>query len=440
MRHWFMLLGLLCFSASFGVAPSFSQTVSLDLDQLLEIAMGNNPQIVIARSQAEADEAVVTQSRSLYLPRITAGADYGRGYVDGGQPTDEDNVGSLLLGVSQLVYDFGKTTGLIDSSVLNSEAATVNLRQIYHDVVLEVKSRYYTVLEKRELIGVSEQAVDNYEQQLYRAERYYEAGVRTRIDVTNAQVVLSNQKLNLLRARSDLKSARVALEEVLGTRPNNGDYQLAVDSVPLEVLAESRPPMVLSLPEHLDNARQFRPGLKRFELLVGAAESNLDSTEGDYWPVISAAGSYTSYETDLPSLVDQWQLTLGLRWELFSGFETEGKVAEAKARLREVKGGLQRFSLSVDREVTDSYLRAEENGEGVSIADEALELAAENLELAVRRYQTGLGDLLEFNDAQLLYTGNQTELIVSYYGYLSSLARIEWATGRIPELENVTFE
>jgi outer membrane protein len=107
--------------------------------------------------------------------------------------------------------------------------------------------------------------------------------------------------------------------------------------------------------------------------------------------------------------------------------------------LREVKSSFREFGLTVIQEVTDSYLRADENREGVEIVDQTLALAQENLGLAEGRYKSGIGDVLEFNDAQLLYTQNQSDLVITYYNYLTALARIERAVGVIPELEGHDF-
>ncbi len=428
------LLIPLLFVIFFPIYICQAATESLTLEECIEIALANNPQIEIARQQYLGDEGVLTQAKSLYWPRLSGGVGYGRQYFDSELPITEDNVGSGLLRASQLIFDFGKTTGLIDAQAFNLSASSENLAQVYHDIVFQVKSAFYTVLESKRLIVVAEQAVSNYEQQLYRAQKFYEAGVRTRIDVTNAQVNLSNQKLNLLRANSDYKTARVALEKVIGRIPKDGDYEPVSSEPALEQLASKKPQMPGPLEDLLITADENRPGLKQFQFLVQAAESSVTQAKGDYWPTIDAVGDYSRYETDLPALSDQWQLTARLNWEFFSGFETEGKVAEASAQLREVKAGLRDFELEVTQDVTDSYLRADENREGVDIADETLELAAENLRLAEGRYKAGIGDLLEFNDAQLLYTQNQSNLVVTYYNYLTALARIDRAVGATPEL------
>jgi outer membrane protein len=420
---------------------SQAQTEQLTLGDLIQIALVNNPTIEIAQEQYSASEGVVTQARSRYLPHLGAGADYSRKGIDPRTDvTEEDNVGYGLLKASQLIYDFGRTTGLIDSTKFSRSASAENLKQAYHDVVFQVKSSFYSVLQSKRLITVAEQAVENYEQQLYRAQKFYEAGVRTRIDVTNAEVNLSNQKLNLLRANSDLKTSIVELERVLGTVPYGGNYELVTREPTLEELAESKPEMPGPLDALVSAAMEYRPGLKQFDFLVQAADSAITQAQGDYYPSIDAFGDYNSFNTDLPSFPNQWQVGVGLNWEFFSGFETEGKVAEARAQFREVKASLREFELSVTQDVTDSYLRADENREGVDIADQTLELSKENLKLADGRYKAGIGDVLEFNDAQLLFTENQSSLVVTYYNYLTALARIERAIGVIPELQGTNLD
>ena len=416
------------------IRMSQAETLQLTLEDCIQIALDNNPQIEIARQQYFANQGVLTQAKSFYWPQLSGGLGYGRQYIDTEFPVDEDNVGSGLLQISQLIFDFGKTTGLIDTSSFNLQASGENLAQVYHDLVFDVKSRFYNVLEAIRLIGVAEQAVTNFEQQLYRAQRFFESGVRTRIDVTNAEVNLSNEKLNLLRANADFKTALVSLEQVIGSVPNNGDYEVITDEPPTEELASQKPELADSLEFLLQTAVENRPGLKEFQFLIQAAEASITQARGDYWPTIDAVGDYNKFETDLPSLSDQWQITARLNWEFFSGFETDGKVAEATAQLREVQAGLRDFELEVTRDVTDSYLRADENREGVDIADQTVELAEENLRLAEGRYKAGIGDLLEFNDAQLLYSQNQSNLVITYYNYLTALARIDRAVGVTPEL------
>ncbi len=410
---------------------AYAETIPFSLNDLVNIALTNNPQIEIAKQQTFRSEGVVTQAKSVYLPHLSAGLSVAQTHIKDLQPEDEDTVGMGTLSASQLIYDFGKTTGLINSSKYYLDAANANLQQQIQNVIFQVEQAYYSVLEKKQLINVSERAVDSYMQHLDQAKKYYKAGVRTKIDVTNAEVELSNAKLDLLRANSNLKTARVKLEQILGMRPNEGDYSLMSDAKNIEDLAAKKPLMDFQLTELLNNAKQYRPGLKQAKDLVLASEASLTQAKGDYYPSINVTGSYYDYETDLTTLQDQWQIGIGLNWELFAGFETEGKVAEAGSIVREQQASLKNLELAIIQEVTDSYLRADENREGVDLANQTLVLSQENLTLAQARYKAGLNDIIEFNDAQLSYTKSQSTLVVTYYTYLTDLARIKLATGMI---------
>lgn len=416
------------------VLNCFAATAVLTLEDLLPLALKNNPQLDIALQQFRQSEGRETQAKSGYLPRLKVGASLGRVYVDNLQPTDEDDVINGGVSASQLIYDFGKTVGGIDSARFSKEATRANLEQQLHDVVLLVKQAYYTVLENKALVVVAEQAVNNYEQHLYRAKKYFEAGVRTKIDIINAELELANAKLNLLRKRSDLKTSRVQLEQLLGIKPNSGDYQVATIHSDISTLAGSVPENSYNLKALLSDALKDRPGFRQLEQLVAAAEATVKSVQGENWPQLSAQGSYDVYETDISSLADQWQVAAMLSWEIFSGFETQGKLVEARANMLEISASKHELELAIIQEVTDSYLRAEENREAVVIADLAAGLAKRNLELAEGRYQAGLGDMIEFNDAQLNYTSSQSDLISTYFAYLTAIAGLERAAGINPGL------
>lgn len=319
---------LIILSSSF----SFAAATPLSLSEAITLAVKNSPELEIARQQYRGTAGTLQQARSRYLPHLSAGADFSRVNIDNGLPVDEDNVTTLLLNLNQLIYDFGKTSGLINASSFTSEAARANLDQSLHDLIFSVKQSYYTVLEKRELINVAEQAVHTFETQLYRAEKYLKAGVRTRIDVTNARVNLSNERLNLLQAKADFKRARVKLEQVLGVIPYDGKYTVFSSVTSPDLMVENKPSMPGPLSSLLADADEFRPGLTRYARLLEAAEARLNQAQGDYFPSLGVTGNYTDYETDITGLYDQWQVGVGLNWEFFSGLETKGKIAEAKAR------------------------------------------------------------------------------------------------------------
>ena len=405
--------------------------------------------IEVVKQKLAQNQGQLTQAQSGYLPHLTLEGSYNyterqdsasssrsenvaseieQSFPDLNQ-VEKDDVLHVSAKLSQLIYDFGKTTGTINVGKSNLKAADARLQRQVQDIIFQVKEAYYSVLEKRRLIDVAGESVKSFQQHLDRAKVYHKVGVRTKIDVINAEVELSNTKMSLLRAEYSLKTARVALEQVLGIKPNEGRYTLYNDDVNIDNVLETMPPVPDTLDKLIKNAMGQRPDIIQLQQLTEATRANLVRAKGDYWPSISAEAKYNDYDTDLPDFTDSWEVGIACSWELFSGFHTKGATAEARGRLRENTAQLQDLQLAVVKEVTDSYLQTDENRESVQIALQTLELAEENLLLAEKRYQSGAYDVIEFNDAQLSLTKTRNELVATYYGYLTAIASIEHAIG-----------
>lgn len=412
-----------------GAQQSSTGSMSLSLDELVQIALLHNPQLDAAVQQKNQSEGLLVQARSAYLPQLNINGQFSRAGVDDLQPVDEDNVVHGSANLSQLIYDFGGAGGAVDAGLANLEASSANLEQVAQRIVLLVRQAYYNVLEKKHLIRVAQQAVGNYEKHLERAREFFKAGVRTRIDVVNAEVELSSARLRLLRSQYDLRSARVELERILGLAPNKGSYDLAPVLDSLDRIIDTMPTLPGPLQQLLARASEQRQDIRRQKAFVKTAEAVIRQADSGYWPFIAATAGLNQYDTDLSVFQDQWNIGIGLTWELFSGFRTRGEVAEAKALYRENLYRLQELELLVTQEVTDSLIRADENRESVLLNMETVRLATENLELASERYKAGLNDMIEYNDAQLRFTTSQGNLVASYFAYLASLARIDFVIG-----------
>lgn len=412
--------------------------LELGLEDFIEIALRNNPTVTIARNEVMASEGRKTQAVSGYLPKLSATGNAGRIHINDLTPIDEAGVLSGNLSANQLIFDFGNTTGTISASGYNIEAAQAQLNSVGSDLVYQVKAAYYTVLEKHYLIIVANEQVKSYQMHYERAKEYFKAGVKSKIDVTNAQVELTNSRLQLLQSRFALKSARVALEKIIGTRPSNGTYRIRRQDHDFKEFIHFLAPMPVSQEELLQTATLQRPDLQQAKKQISSAESRLTSTQGSFWPTLGATASYDTYDTDISTLQDQWQVGLALDWEFFSGFRTQGEVAEAKSNLRSSKAQMRDIELTVTQEVTDSFLQADEQRESVFLADEILTLAEENFDLADQRYKTGLGDMIEFNDAQLRVSEARSNLVTTYYAYNTALASLEKAIGMYPDMTETT--
>ena len=441
--------------------------VVLNLDDLITIALKNNKMLEAVKQQHAQSRGQLTQAWSGYLPHLTV-----EGTLDYTEkrkmipaieeeieeeveelPPEEEEItdepseiekGDVAYGsvsLSQLIYDFGQTSGGIKLAKSNLKASDDLLKRQTQNIIFQVKQSYYTLLEKRRLIDVATELVNSFQEHLERAKTYYKAGVRTKIDVINAEVELSNAEMSLLRAKYNLKTARLALVQVLGKKPDSCTHSLDSseyhsiysDEVTVDNILDKMPPIPDTLENLVNIALEQRPDIHQITQLLEGAKVDLRRVKGGYFPSISAKARYNEYDTDLSLYRDSWQVGVACTWDLFSGFHTKGSTAEAQGRVLELRAKIQDLNLVVVKEVMDSYLLTKENKEGVQIALQTLELAKENLSLAEKRYHSGAYDVIEYNDAQLSLTRSRNELVVTYYGYLIALSGIEYATGNYTE-------
>lgn len=419
---------------------------SFSLKELIETALKNNKQIEIARQKALQSKGELTQARSGYLPHLELEGSYN--YVrrkDGSTLAEDgaaiqsatnsneivsDDVARGTVRLSQLIYDFGKTGSAITMGRKSLNAAEANLSRQISGTIFQVKKAYYSILEKSRLIEVAEESVQSFRQHLEQTRTFHHAGVRTRVDVINAEVELSNAQLNRSKALYNLKIAQTAFNQVVGWTPPVDGWNLQEAEVRLESMLAIMP----DIDEHIENqiaqAEKSRPDVIQIQNLIESAKANVSSVKGEYLPSIKASATYNDYNTNLSVYQDNLEAGLTCTWDIFSGLHTYGSLTSARAKLKEYEAQLADLVMTVRQEITESWLRTSETRESVQIAVKTLELAKENLVLAEKRYQTGSSDILEYNEAQRNLLKAKNDLIVNYYDFLTALAGYEFATGR----------
>lgn len=407
-----------------------AETQMLMMRDVIAIALKNSPELMSKKAQSHSSQGQLKQIRSSYLPQANLKA----GVVH----TDIDTVGNDsytmgTLGASQLLYDFGKTSGAIESGEKRFDASKIDVDAVTNDTIYATLKEFYTVLKKYHLIVVQNESVEINDQQLYRAGEYFKAGVRTKIDVTNAQLELSDAKLALLSAQNDLKIARMNLERVIGLTPNRGDYRLYDETFEISKLKNRLPKIPYTLDEFKRQALQNRSEIVAIDKRVEASRADESSAQGEYLPSLDARADYQKTSSTMPSMVDQWNTGVYLNWNFFSGFQTEGKLQEMRGNTLRYQSERQKVELDIVSEVTNAYNTAIQQRQAIDIRELAIQLAQENLQLAQERYKSGIGDMIELNDAQSKYIESKSNYVITYYDYCIAAANLQHAVGKLAD-------
>lgn len=401
------------------------------LEELIDIAIQNNSDIKIGKYKENIKDSNYKNSKANYLPKVSSKAELANYEITSMGNRVDDNVTGISLTVNQLIYDFGKTSNSIDSAKEEYFASNFETAKNISSTVLKTKQVYYDILSNFQRIELAKESIKMDELHLEQAEKYYNAGVRTLIDVTDAKLKLSNSKLELIQAQYSLKNSKTKLISVLGVEDvNKIEIKNEKDII---LLAKNLKNSDANLDNLLNSGYENRAELKMYEKLINSQNLKIKSVNAEYYPRLDFDAGYSDKNSDEIQSIDTRQVTAGiyLKWDIYTGNSTDANKKSALSNLGILKQQLTQQRLQIKEEVTNAYFDLKQNEENINIALLSVDLSSQKLNLANQRYKAGLNDLVELNESKLQYIESKNKLINSYYNYLLSKANIDYSVGVI---------
>lgn len=412
-------------------SQSFAQDRKpLTLEECIDIALKNHPSIKASEKGVSVVEEQYREAFSSYYPKASVDASYTRAEAKAVTfITGETETYSTFLKLEQKVYDFGRTGGTVDAARSRIDARGGDLSRTRQDVLFNVKDAYFGVFKAIGLMKVQEASVAQAESHLRQAKGFYEAGAKAKFDVTNAEVVLNEANLSLLKAKNAFKTAMALLKNRMGIEYN---YPLEIDVATVNVQAD------VNLEEGMSDALKRRPEMMSIDAALSEAGASLTASKGGYYPNLTASASYGYYDQyplgdgeDLFQEKNQrWNAGVSVNVPIFEGFLTNAKVSGAKANIDSLNAQKVELSNNITLEVTQAYLDLQDAQARISVAESGLNKAKENLDLANGRYEAGVGTIIEVTDAQASYITAETDLVNARYDTAIARARFDRAVGQ----------
>jgi outer membrane protein TolC len=350
-----ILLGFICIiflSNNVLAAELISKGDVLNLQQCIDIALKIHPNINAATSTIRITDSKIGQARAGYYPQLTFQSSYQR---VGPSPTsiintDPYNQYSNTLYLSQTIFDFGKTYNQVQIQSLGKESSQADFQDISGQVILGVKQAYYGYLQAKMSRDVALETVNQFQQHYEIAKAFFETGKSSKIDVTSAEVNLSNAKINLLKAENALRIGKITLTNAMGIM-NAPEYEIK------DELAYR--PYEVSLEEALQNAYKNRPDLLSTLKKKEGLEKTIDLNKKGYLPILSGNAAY-GYTGDDLVMDKTWIVGVTLTFPLFTGLSTKYQVDEARANLDVLKANEDSLMQKVYLQVESAYLSLKE--------------------------------------------------------------------------------
>jgi len=186
-------------------AKSEIQVVPLNqtMQDWQQIAVQNNLNIQIQQDALKLAEQEVERANAGHLPTLDAVASYTKNYANGGTSgvgNDLDN-GTIGLQLQIPLYQGGAISSRARQAVLNKQKALDDIEIARRETDLETQRAFLNLSSSIAQVKALEQALVSSQSQLDSTKLGYEVGVRTSVDVLNAQQQYFSAKRDLLQAR-----------------------------------------------------------------------------------------------------------------------------------------------------------------------------------------------------------------------------------------------
>ena len=411
--------------ADFVIEGSVEKNIDMTLDKCIELALGNNPQINAAFHDILASDARIKQVWSNYFPQVS----WQTGYTRIRQLQLSDALGKnltfnyFILGqvtLQQMLYDFGVTQNQATIKRLDYEAYKTTLGATINDVIYQTKDAYYNLLYAFENKRVAEDTVNKFEMFYNQAKAFYEIGMNPKVDVTIAEVNLSNAKLQLIQADNAVNLAVARLNNVMGVP--------FIDKYNVQERLKYQP-VDVTFNQSIEIARDARPELKLAELKVESANQTLKLVKKSYFPTLSIEGQY---QVGGKSWTSNYGYNLGgyLNFPTVNGMLIKNEIQEARYLYDKEIANAKNTQNQIYLEIQNAYLMLEEKKNQMPVAMLGVKQAKENYELSYGRYRVGEANPTELKDAQINYQQTQLSYYNALYQYNSAKAALEKAIGK----------
>jgi outer membrane protein TolC len=411
---------------------------TLSLEQLVDVALRNNPATSEAWHFARAAAAQVGVKRAEFFPVVELDGSITRQKTAavGGQFTFLQTTYGPAASLNWLLFDFGGRTADVAEAQAALYAADWGHNAAIQDVVLQVAQAYYAYLNAKALVEARQANLEEARRSLDAAEQRHRAGVATIADVLQARTQASQAELDLQVAQGLVQVIRGSLATAVGVPATIPvDVGKLPEDLPLDRVAKS-------VEELIVRASAERPDLaaRRFE--AQAAQQHIQSVLAEGLPKLFASGSLNRtyyYNPTGSPYSDNYAGAIHLRIPVFTGLDTVYSTQKAKEEASVATAAAAKTQDQVTLEVWTSYYAVQTASKTVRTTRDLLASASQSAQVEQGRYKEGVGSILDLLSAQAALANARARDVESRSFWFLAMAQLAHATGALlPRAAEIT--
>jgi outer membrane protein len=405
----------------------------LSLDEALAIAARDHPTLQTAAEQTQADVAAQGIEASALRPHVGLEGVWkdgpnsapGLGFQGLANSSIISNFGGQAgdLVFSQVLADFGRAESRVASRRYTTEADVQSYLAQRQWVAWGVAQAYDAALGAQKLEEVAKEDVDSRALVVRQAQARFDAGLVSRVDVDFARANLAAAQVRLTNAIANVQEAFASLNTAMGVvRP--GSYQL--DDV-------STTPALPATPVEQDvlTALRQRPELSSYDEQMRALGEQAKAYAADARPLLRTeitAGAVDAQKSAI-NQPHNYAGALIFTWPFMNGGLTRSEIQQVQHLMAALAGRRETLAQQIRLQVTQDRANLAALIQSRPASIEQLHRAQDVVKLATERYRTGLGSLIEVQEAQAALLEAETNVTQLNYQIATAQAALQYALG-----------
>jgi outer membrane protein len=430
---------------------SFSQNKKWTLQECVNYALKNNISIQQSELDVKFNQVAKSDAIGNFLPNLNANSSHSwniglnQNITTGLLENQTTQFTSAGLNSNVAIYNGLQNQNRLRKANLSLLASQFQLAKMKDDVALNIANSFLQILFNKENLKVQKDQLAVDEKQLSRTQSLVEAGVVARGDLLDVQATVASGKQRIIAAENVLFLSKLGLAQLLQlTDYQNFDVE---DSNQLSVQNTT----VLDNPAAIvEKAKADRVELKIAKTNLEIAEKDIKIAKGAYQPSLSGFYSFSTrasssdrfvtgssgsfFAPPLP-LFDQFSENIGHNFGLqlsipvFNGFAVKNNVERAKLSFERSKIASKTAELDLERNVYTAISDAKGAINTHEAAVIAMNARKEAMNYAKEKYEVGLLNSFDYNQAQTLYTNAQSEVVRTKYDAIFKIKVVEFYFG-----------
>lgn len=438
-----IVLGLSCLA--------LSAQKKWSLRECVDYATKHNLQVIQNEYSKQTQDLNLKTAKRNYLPTVsgTVGntVSFGQTSFGTGSLRNDRFSNSANLGADILVYNNGRLEKTIRKTEFDVEASQYDIETIKNDISLQIAQQYLTTLLNKEIVKISQAAVENAQKQYERAKITTNVGTTAQTVLAEADAALAREKQNLKTAEVNVGRSLFALAQLLQLQEYK-EFDVEDVNVP-----DQLSPQLQSVDEVLATAYESQPQVKAAESRIKSAEAQTEVSKTAFWPTVTASAGIGSFYNNLlttdvtgvdalsgsivyeRNLFGQYkdnfgqQAALSVNIPIFNKGITKLQVEQSKLNESIAKTTLLQQKQAVKENVQKAQFDVDANYEIYLSAVQAEKSTKLALEFADKSYAAGRSTIYDVNVARNNYANSQGSVAQAKFNYLFSLKLLNFYAG-----------